>query len=61
MAMRKEDKPSLRPTPENLQANYTIEDKKNVQNYHIKRLADPNYKMKEYEFESIQRQYGKQV
>ena len=61
MSMRKEDKPSLRPTPENLQANYTIEDKKNVINYHKKMKLDSTYKMKKYEFESIQRQYGKTV
>ena len=61
MAMRKEDKPSLRPTPENLQANYTIEDKKNVINYHKKKNADPSYQMKQYEHDSIMRQYGKKV
>ena len=61
MAMRKEDKPSLRPTPENLQANYTIEDKKNVINYHKKMKADPTYKMKGFEKDSIMRQYGKKV
>ena len=42
-------------------ANYSIEDKKNVINYHKKMKADPKYKMKEYEKESIMRQYGKQV
>ena len=61
MAMRKEDKPSLRPTPENLLTNYTIEDKKNVINYYKKLQKDPKYKMKDYEFDSIQRQYGKKV
>ena len=42
-------------------ANYSIEDKKNVINYHKKMKADPTYKMKEYEHESIMRQYGKRV
>ena len=59
MIMRNEDRPKRDDSA--LQANYTTEDKKNVVNYHIKRLSDPNYKMKEYEFESIRRQYGKQV
>ena len=44
-----------------LQANYTIEDKKNVINYYKKLDKNPKYKMKDYEFESIQRQYGKKV
>ena len=42
-------------------ANYSIEDKKNVINYHKKMKADPKYKMKDYEYESIMRQYGKKV
>ena len=42
-------------------ANYTIEDKKNVINYHKKMKADPTYKMKGYEKDSIMRQYGKKV
>ena len=42
-------------------ANYTIEDKKNVINYHKKMKADPTYKMKDYEKDSIMRQYGKKV
>ena len=42
-------------------ANYSIEDKKNVINYHKKMKADPTYKMKDYEHKSIMRQYGKKV
>jgi len=42
-------------------ANYSIEDKKNVINYHKKMKADPTYKMKEFEKNSIMRQYGKEV
>ena len=42
-------------------ANYSIEDKKNVINYHKKMEADPTYKMKDYEHDSIMRQYGKKV
>ena len=42
-------------------ANYTIEDKKNVINYYKKLKADPDYKMKGYERDSIMRQYGKTV
>ena len=42
-------------------ANYSIEDKKNVINYHKKMKADPTYKMKDYEKQSIMRQYGKKV
>jgi len=42
-------------------ANYSIEDKRNVINYHKKMKADPSYKMKGYEKDSIMRQYGKQV
>ena len=42
-------------------ANYSIEDKKNVINYHKKMKADPTYKMKDYEHDSIMRQYGKRV
>ena len=42
-------------------ANYSIEDKKNVINYHKKMKADPTYKMKDYEKDSIMRQYGKNV
>ena len=42
-------------------ANYSIEDKKNVINYHKKLDADPTYKMKDYEKDSIMRQYGKKV
>jgi hypothetical protein len=42
-------------------SEYTIEDKKNVINYHKKKDADPNYKMKQYEHDSIMRQYGKKV
>ena len=42
-------------------ANYSIEDKKNVINYHKKMKADPKYKMKDFEKDSIMRQYGKQV
>ena len=42
-------------------ANYSIEDKKNVINYHKKMEADPTYKMKGFEKDSIMRQYGKKV
>ena len=42
-------------------AKYTIEDKKNVINYYKKIDSDPTYKMKDYEKESIMRQYGKNV
>ena len=42
-------------------ANYSIEDKKNVINYYKKLKSDPSYKMKEYEHQSIMRQYGKKV
>ena len=42
-------------------ANYSIEDKKNVINYHKKMKADPKYKMKDFEKDSIMRQYGKKV
>ena len=42
-------------------ANYSIEDKKNVINYNKKMKADPTYKMKDYEHDSIMRQYGKKV
>ena len=42
-------------------ANYSIEDKKNVINYHKKMKADPTYKMKGFEKDSIMRQYGKKV
>ncbi len=42
-------------------ANYSIEDKRNVINYHKKKSADPTYKMKGYEKDSIMRQYGKSV
>ena len=42
-------------------ANYSIEDKRNVINYHKKLKANPKYKMKGYEKDSIMRQYGKQV
>ena len=42
-------------------ANYSIEDKKNVINYHKKKAADPTYKMKGFEKDSIMRQYGKKV
>ena len=42
-------------------ANYTIEDKKNVINYHKKKDADPSYQMKPYEHDSIMRQYGRKV
>ena len=42
-------------------ANYSIEDKKNVINYHKKMKAAPTYKMKDYEHDSIMRQYGKRV
>ena len=44
-----------------LQANYTIEDKKNVINYYKKLKNNPEYKMKGYERDSIMRQYGKEV
>ena len=37
------------------------EDKKNVINYHKKMKADPKYKMKGFEKDSIMRQYGKKV
>ena len=42
-------------------AKYTTEDKKNVINYHKKIKKDPNYIMKDYERESILRQYGKNI
>tara|TARA_B100001778_G_scaffold263054_1_gene223657 strand:- start:39 stop:242 length:204 start_codon:yes stop_codon:yes gene_type:complete len=42
-------------------ANYSIEDKKNVINYQKKLDADPTYKMKGFEKDSIMRQYGKKV
>ena len=42
-------------------ANYSIEDKKNVINYHKKMKADPTYKMKDYDHKSIMRQYGKKI
>jgi hypothetical protein len=42
-------------------AGYTTEDKKNVINYQKKLQADPTYKMKGFEKDSIMRQYGKQV
>ena len=42
-------------------ANYSIEDKKNVINYHKKMEANPTYEMKDYEHKSIMRQYGKKV
>ena len=35
---------------------YSIEDKKNVINYHKKKANDPNYKPKGYELESLRRQ-----
>ena len=44
-----------------LQANYTIEDKKNVINYYKKLKENPGYQMKGYEHDSIMRQYGKKV
>tara|TARA_R100000234_G_scaffold76794_1_gene47768 strand:+ start:259 stop:465 length:207 start_codon:yes stop_codon:yes gene_type:complete len=44
-----------------LLAKYTPEDKKNVINYHKKIKKDPNYIMKDYERESILRQYGKNI
>ena len=42
-------------------ANYSIEDKKNVINSHKKMKADPKYKMKDFEKDSIMRQYGKKL
>ena len=42
-------------------AGYSIEDKKNVINYHKKLQADPTYQMKDFERDSIMRQYGRQV
>jgi len=38
-------------------ANYSIEDKTNVINLHKKLKNDPTYKMKDYEKESVLRQY----
>ena len=62
MVMRNEDRPDKGSAAQHrLQANYTIEDKINVINYHKKIKGDPGYKMKDYEKESILRQYGKQV
>ena len=40
---------------------YSIEDKKNVINYHKKIDSDPTYKMKDFERDSIMRQYGRKV
>ena len=59
MAMRKQDRPKRDDSA--LQANYTIEDKKNVINYHKKKDSDPSYQMKQYEHDSIMRQYGRKV
>ena len=59
MAMRNKDRPKRDDSA--LQDNYTIQDKKNVINYHKKKDADPSYQMKQYEHDSIMRQYGRKV
>jgi len=58
MVMRNEDRPDKGSAAQHrLQANYTIEDKKNVINFHRSGREKPY----PYELESLRRQYGHRV